>query len=81
MELWKFGDAKSYTSLDLLATIFNIPSPKDNIKGKDVFRVYYKENNLERIVTYCQKDVITLIQVFLRYRFEKPIPETNIIIT
>ena len=66
MELWKFGDFKSYTSLNLLAYSLAIPTPKDDIDGSIVWEVYWKEHNLQRIVTYCQKDVITLAQVFLR---------------
>jgi 3'-5' exonuclease len=68
MELWKFGDYKNYTSLELLATIFNIPTPKDDIDGSDVARVYYKEKDIERIAKYCQKDVLTVLQVMLRYQ-------------
>jgi DNA polymerase elongation subunit (family B) len=68
MELWKFGDFKNYTSLDLLAAVFNIPTPKDDIDGSDVARVYYEENNLERIKNYCQKDVIALVQLLRCYR-------------
>lgn len=70
LELWKFGDYKSYTSLNLLATIFNIPTPKDDINGSEVARVYYEEKNLERIVTYCQKDTLTVAQLILRFRGE-----------
>jgi uncharacterized protein YprB with RNaseH-like and TPR domain len=66
MELWKFGDYKAYTSLALLCHIFKIPTPKDDISGADVARVYYEENDLQRITTYCEKDVIALIQLFLR---------------
>ncbi len=66
MDMWKFGDYKSYTSLDLLAHTLGVPSPKDDIDGKMVAQVYYEEQNLERIVTYCQKDVITLTRVYLR---------------
>ena len=73
MELWKFGDYKSFVSLDLLADIFNIPSPKDDIDGSMVRQVYYEENNLERIVEYCSKDVITLTQVLLRFKGEPSI--------
>lgn len=68
MDLWRFGDYKHFTSLNLLAAIFDIPSPKDDISGKDVYKVYYQEKDLPRIVTYCQKDVITLVQIYLRYR-------------
>lgn len=73
MELWKFGDYKSFVSLDLLADIFNIPSPKDDIDGSMVRKVYYEENNLERIVEYCTKDVVTLTQVLLRFKGEPSI--------
>ncbi len=65
LELWKFGDYKHYTSLELLAKLFDIPTPKGDINGSDVSRVYYKENNLDRIVKYCEKDVITLIKLYL----------------
>ncbi len=66
MELWKFGDFKSYTSLNLLAHALGIPTPKDDIDGSMVGDVYWKEKNLERIATYCQKDVVTVTQVYLR---------------
>lgn len=68
MELWKFGDFKSYTSLELLAAVFGIPTPKDDISGADVGRVYWEENDLPRIVTYCQKDVVTIVNILLRYK-------------
>lgn len=80
MELWKFGDYKHYTSMSLLCHIFNIPTPKDDISGADVARVYYEENDLDRIVTYCQKDVIALIQLFLRFRNEPLVEEDNIVL-
>ena len=70
MELWKFGDYKHFTSLNLLAAIFDIPSPKDDIDGSQVAAVYYGEKDLDRIVTYCEKDVKTLVNVFMRYRGE-----------
>lgn len=70
MELWKFGDYKHYTSLDLLANIFEIETPKDDIDGSQVAKVYYDENNIERIKAYCEKDVVTLINVFRKMRYE-----------
>ncbi|MFT5818864.1 MAG: DNA polymerase elongation subunit (family B) [Crocinitomix sp.] len=79
MELWKFGDYKHYTSMSLLCHIFNVPTPKDDITGADVARVYYEENDLERIMVYCQKDVIALIQLFLRFRNEDLVDEANIV--
>lgn len=78
LELWKFGDYKSYTSLKLLAQCLGIPSPKDDIDGSQVYGVYYKENNLERIATYCQKDVSTLAQVLLRFHCQPLIKPGNI---
>lgn len=68
MELWKFGDFKSYTSLELLTTVLGIPTPKDDIDGSEVWKVYWEDSDLERIVSYCQKDVIAIAQVFLRFQ-------------
>ena len=68
LEMWKFGDFKHYTSLELLATIFNIPSSKDGIDGSMVNSVYYNENDLERITKYCVADVVVLSQLFLRLK-------------
>jgi len=70
MELWKFGDYKHFTSLDLLANIFDIPTPKDDIDGSQVAKIYYEEQNLERIKNYCEKDVVTLINIFRKMRYE-----------
>lgn len=78
MELWKFGDFKAYTSLALLCHAFNIPTPKDDISGVDVARVYYEENDLERIKVYCEKDVVALIQLFLRMRGDDLVDEGEI---
>ncbi len=68
MDLWKFGDYKNYTSLKLLAAVFNIPSPKDDIDGSMVHKVYWEENDLERIRIYCEKDVITTAQILLKFK-------------
>lgn len=78
LELWKFGDFKSYTSLNLLAHTLGIQTPKDDIDGSMVWEVYWKEKNLERIVTYCQKDVVTVAQILLRMHGEQLIKEENI---
>ncbi|MFV0555161.1 MAG: ribonuclease H-like domain-containing protein [Mangrovibacterium sp.] len=66
MQLWKFGDFKNFTSLALLCEVFNIPTPKDDIDGSEVYRVYYEENNLDRIVTYCEKDTLAVANLVLR---------------
>lgn len=79
MEMWKFGDYKNYTSLELLSALFDIPTPKDDINGSEVARVFWKEKNLERIVTYCQKDVITIVQLFLKFQNKPLIPENLIV--
>lgn len=76
LELWKFGDFKSYTSLNLLAHTLGIQTPKDDIDGSMVWEVYWKEKNLERIITYCQKDVVTVAQILLRMNGE-PLIEAN----
>jgi predicted PolB exonuclease-like 3'-5' exonuclease len=78
MELWKFGDYKNFTPLNLLAKVFGIPSPKDDIDGSLVWAVYWKEKNLKRIVAYCQKDVITVAQILLRMKGEPLINEQQI---
>lgn len=65
---WKFGDNKNYTSLHLLATVLNIPTSKDDMDGSKVQEVYYVENNLQRIVHYCEKDVIVVANVILKYK-------------
>lgn len=70
LELWKFGDYKSFVSLELLAHVFGIPTPKDDIDGSMVASIYYIEKDLFRIVTYCEKDVLTLANVFRRMRQE-----------
>ena len=79
MELGKFGDYKHYTSLQLLTSILNVPSPKDDIDGSEVANVYYKEKNLERIVNYCEKDTIAIAQLLLRFNNEALIEESQIV--
>ena len=78
LHLWRFGDYKHYTSLKLMAHVLGIPSPKDDIDGSQVAGVYYKEKNLDRIVQYCEKDVITVAQVILKLRNEPLLTEKEI---
>ena len=78
LEMWKFGDYKSFTSLKLLAKVLGIPSPKDDIDGSMVNSVYWNEKDIDRIAHYCQKDVITLTQVLLRFHCEPLIKQENI---
>jgi uncharacterized protein YprB with RNaseH-like and TPR domain len=79
MELWKFGDFKNYTSLDLLTAVFDIPTPKDDIDGSMVGKVYWQDKDLERIREYCQKDVLAIAQLMRRYLNQPLIKEENII--
>lgn len=81
MELWKFGDFKNYTPLNLLAYSLGIPSPKDDIDGSQVGHVYWEEKNLDRIVTYCQKDVVTVMQILLRLKKQAILDTEEIIVT
>ncbi len=78
MELWKFGDHKHYTSLDLLAAIFNIPSPKTQIDGSQVNKIYWNEDDLPKIADYCQRDVITLCKLLLKFKGEHAVDELHI---
>lgn len=71
LELWKFGDFKNFTSLKLLTKILGIPSPKGDIDGGQVANVYYIEKDIDRIINYCEKDVIAVAQIFLRFRREE----------
>ena len=80
MELWKFGDFKNYTSLEVLSAVFDIPTPKDDIDGSQVGKVYWEDKDLERIVKYCQKDVLAIAQLFLRYQGKALLEEDKIII-
>lgn len=79
MEMWKFGDYKHFSSVRLLTKVLNIPSPKDDIDGSEVAEVYYKEKDIDRIVTYCEKDVVAVAQIFLRFRNEDILNEDEIL--
>jgi len=79
LELWKFGDFKHFTSLKLLTKVLGVPSPKDDIDGSEVARVFYEEKDIDRIITYCEKDVIAVAQIFLRFRKEELLIEDEII--
>ncbi|HTX88789.1 MAG TPA: 3'-5' exonuclease [Bacteroidales bacterium] len=78
MELWKFGDFKNFSSLELLAAIFGIPTPKDDMDGSQVARVYWQDHDLPRIVKYCQKDVLTIVNLFLKLQQKKIIGDDQI---
>jgi 3'-5' exonuclease len=79
MELWKFGDVKNYTSLNLLAHVLGLPSPKDEMDGSQVGKTYHEENNLDKIADYCKKDVITLARVYNRFAGSSHIHDEDIL--
>ena len=79
MDLWKFGDYKSYTSLDLLAAVFDIPGSKNEMSGDQVTKFYYEENDLAKISRYCREDVVVLAQLYLRLNCFDQISEQNIV--
>lgn len=79
LDLWKFGDYKHYTSLKLLTNILGIPSPKDDIDGSEVYRVFYEEKQIDRIIAYCEKDTIAVAQIFLRLRGDELLHDNEII--
>lgn len=79
LELWKFGDYKHYTSLKLLTNVLNIPSPKDDIDGSQVRDVFYNEKDIARIAIYCEKDVVAIAQVMLRFRQEELLNKSELI--
>ena len=79
LELWKFGDYKHFTSLKLLTKVLGVLSPKDDIDGSEVAKVFYKDKNIDRIATYCEKDVIAVAQVILKLRCQKLLSDDEIL--
>lgn len=79
MEMWRFGDIKNFTSLNLLANVLDIPSPKDDMDGSQVAKVYYEEKNIEKIKEYCMKDVITLARIYIKYTGQKSPEDKDIV--
>ncbi|MDB5245977.1 MAG: hypothetical protein JWQ40_371 [Segetibacter sp.] len=78
LQWWKFGDYKNYTSLHLLASILGIPTSKDDIDGSMVQDVYYKENNLSRIINYCEKDVVVVARVIQKFKNLPIVEDENV---
>ncbi len=81
MDMWKFGDYKNFTSLNLLAAVFGINSPKDDIDGSKVGSVYWKDNNIERIRIYCEKDIVTVAQLLLKFKGMEMLKEDDVVYT
>lgn len=80
MEMWKFGDHKNYTSLRLLAAVFDFPSPKDDMDGSQVGSIYWEERDLDRIARYCEKDVLATAQLFLKMKRLPILREDQVVI-
>lgn len=80
MEMWSFGDRKAYTSLKLLAALFGVPSPKGDIDGSQVGRVFWEDNDLDRIAVYCEKDVVATANVFLALTYREKIPDSRVVL-
>ncbi|MDB5231987.1 MAG: 3-5 exonuclease [Chitinophagaceae bacterium] len=78
LQWWKFGDYKNYISLNLLAHVLGVPSPKTDMDGSMVQDVYYVDKDLERISAYCQKDVEALANVILRFANMPILKDENI---
>jgi len=78
MDLWKFGDRKSFTSLELLASLFNIDSSKSNIDGSMVNKIYYEEKDINKITDYCKQDIVVTAQVFLNLKGLSTVKSENI---
>ncbi|WP_340110790.1 3'-5' exonuclease [Maribellus mangrovi] len=78
LQLWKFGDYKHYTSLSLLCELFNIPTPKDDIDGSQVAKVYWEDKDIDRIIMYCEKDTLAVANLLLKYKGDKIIPFENL---
>lgn len=81
LDLWKFGDFKNFSSLNLLAAVFGIDSPKEDIDGSMVWSVYWNDKDIERIKNYCMRDVVTVAQILLRFKGENLLKEENISFT
>ena len=80
LELWKFGDHKHYTSLEVLASVFHLDSPKSDMDGSQVSHVYWVEKNYNKIIEYCQGDVITVAQLMLKFKGEEPLKPEDILV-
>ena len=78
LDMWKFGDKKHYTSLELLAAIFDISSSKTELSGDQVNNAYHHENDLSKIARYCREDIIVLAQLFLKYQNMETVKDSNV---
>jgi DNA polymerase elongation subunit (family B) len=80
LQWWKFGDFKNYISLHLLATVLGVPTSKTDMDGSMVQDVYYKEKDLPRIVEYCQRDIVVVANVILRFRNKPLLKDEQVVV-
>jgi 3'-5' exonuclease len=79
-DIWSNGVwQESFTSLDILTAVLGIPSPKSDIDGSEVTNVYWNDNDLNRIVEYCERDVAATAQVILKISGLELASEENIL--
>lgn len=73
-EIWKMGayGGPQAATLDSIATCFGLPSPKEEMSGKHVWKFFYNEDGsvseegIKQIDKYCTNDVISLAQVIAK---------------
>lgn len=66
LELWKCGDYKHFTSLELLATVFGIHHAKSHLSGDKIHHAFWVEQDISGIAAYCSADVETLARLIGR---------------
>lgn len=80
LQFWKFGEFKNFVSVDLLCTLLGIDSPKQTMSGQDVAQVYWQERNRQRIIDYCEHDVLAVAHLLLRLMGTQTMNKSNITI-
>ncbi len=78
LQWWKFGDYKNYISLDLLAHVLGVPTSKTDMDGSKVQDEYYYRENIQKIVEYCQRDVVVVANVLRKFQQLGALPEAHI---
>lgn len=70
-DIFAFGSwvQQKYLSLDLLACSLNIESPKGDLDGSKVNATYWTDGDYEKISTYCEADVKTVMEVMEKICF------------
>lgn len=67
-ELWQFGSFSTIGSLELMCVCMGVESSKNmEVVGNKVHEAYWKEQKIEQIKDYCEKDVEVLIKVVEKF--------------